>query len=258
METPRDSFAIALEAREKGLVAIPCHPGTKVPAVKWKEWQAAMPPIELQREWFRDTRANIAILTTGMVVFDCDDPSMADVVIENCGETLHKLKTPRGGIHLGYRRRRGVDVANRVRIKGLPVDVRTDGGLEVIPNSETDEGRYVWLGEGLRPIADLPVAKVGWTRGRVRRVAPAILPPDDGDARVRRATAYVRKIHSISGNGGHNACYRAFCKCRAFGLTKDEALRVMLAWNETNAVPPWSDAELLHKADDVYKAPHMR
>src|SRR3989442_6816816 len=108
MESPDDPFAIALDARANGYVAIPCRPGTKVPAVKWKEWQTAMPSLDTQREWFADTRMNIAIVTTGLVIFDVDDPEKEKFVLENCGETSHKLKSPRGGVHLGYRRRRGV------------------------------------------------------------------------------------------------------------------------------------------------------
>lgn len=250
-----NNLETALDAREKGIVAIPCHAGTKIPAVCWKEWQTTMPPLALQREWFRRP-CNIAIITTAMVVFDCDDPLKADLVIEKCGETPHTLKTP-CGIHLGYRRRHGIHLSNQVRIKGLPIDVRTDGGLELIPESETEKGRYEWLGPGLLPISELPVARIGWTRTRIRTLPPAILPCE-GNARIRRAQAYVSKILSISGSGGHNACFRAFCKCRAFGLTKHEAHQIMSIWNETNAIPPWSEAELLHKADSVYQAPHVR
>lgn len=252
------NLEIALDAREKGIVAIPCWPGTKVPALKtWKEWQTAMPPIELQREWFCE-KCNIAIITTGMVVFDVDDPEKANLVIENCGETSHKLKTPRGGIHLGYRRRQNVDVLNQVKIKGLDIDIRTDGGLELIPESETNKGRYLWIGQGLTPIAKLPVAKIGWTRERVRKKPVEVLPIDGSDQRMRRALVYVLKISSIAGSGGHKSCFRGFCKCRVFGLTKQEALRVMKVWNQSNAEPEWSDAELLHKANDVYQVPQVR
>src|SRR5687768_3932956 len=142
METsPDTNLERALAAAEKGLVPIPCHAGTKVPAVPWKEWQTKMPPEELIRQWFRKA-CNLAIVTTGLVVFDCDDPDKKDLVIEKCGETSHMLKTPRGGIHLGYRRRKGVELRNRVKIKGMDIDIRTNGGLEMIPDSETEDGRY--------------------------------------------------------------------------------------------------------------------
>src|SRR5688500_18941575 len=90
-----------------------------------------------------------------------------------------------------YRKRKGVVVANQVKIKGLPIEIRSDGGLEIIPQSETEAGRYEWLGKGLLPISNLPVANIGWTRKRVRRLAPVILPSAQSDARMRRAEAYV-------------------------------------------------------------------
>ena len=82
-------------------------------------------------------RTNIAIITSGLVLFDCENPEEADRVLEHCGETSHKLRSPGGGLHLGYRKRKGVALSNQVKIKGLPIDIRTDGGLEMIPNSET-------------------------------------------------------------------------------------------------------------------------
>jgi hypothetical protein len=145
-----NNLQTALEAREKGIVALPCRPGTKIPAVRWKPWQTSLPPLELQRDWFSKA-GNIAIVTNGMVVFDCEDPALAELVIERCGDTPHKLKSPGGGIHLGYRRRRGIELANRVKIKGMDIDIRTDGGVELIPHSETERGCYEWIGPGLCP-----------------------------------------------------------------------------------------------------------
>ena len=87
MESPYDAagnYEVALSAAEKGIVAVPCHPGTKVPMVKWKEWQAVAPPAPLLRRWFEDTRVNIGILCTGMVLFDCDDPAKAELVLAEC------------------------------------------------------------------------------------------------------------------------------------------------------------------------------
>ena len=95
------TWELALANAAMGLVSIPCKPGTKVPMVRWKRWQQEMPPWHLLDAWFRGTRNNVAIITSGMVVFDCDDPAMADLVLGECGPTSHVLKTPRGGFHLG-------------------------------------------------------------------------------------------------------------------------------------------------------------
>src|SRR5438309_2361040 len=130
MNMPPDNLAIALDARAKGIAAIPCRPGTKVPAIRWRPFQSELPSEAQLREFFADTRRNVAIVAHAMVIFDVDDMTKAELVLAECGDTPHKLKTPRGGLHLGYRKRKGVAVANQVKIKGMPIDIRTDGGIE--------------------------------------------------------------------------------------------------------------------------------
>ncbi len=248
-----NNLEIALDARDKGIVAIPCRPGTKVPAIGWKKWQSTMPPVEFQRQWFRDP-CNIAIITTGFVVFDCDDPTKAELVIEKCGVTPHKLRTPRGGIHLGYRRRQGVAVKNQVKIKGMDIDIRTDGGLELIPMSQTEHGCYEWLGPGLHRPSDLPVAKVSWTQDRRQRTTCVMDTIADTGVVVRRARAYLATIEgAVSGQRGHDRTMRvAGVLIQKFGLTLDQAWPLFLEWNE-QCVPPWSEKDLLHKLQDAFR-----
>ncbi len=249
------NFEIALSNAEKGIVSIPIVPGQKgVPLVKWKRWQSEMPTEELFREWFLGTRTNIAIITTGMVVFDCDALEKAKVVLTECGDTPHKLKTPRGGIHLAYRKRAGVLVQNLVRIKGQPIDIRTDGGLEMIPHSRTADGVYEWLGGGLRPVAELPLAKVGWTRERMRRTVSPFTVESAPDVMLLRARAYLAHVEgAISGQGGHNRTFRVACVLiQKFGLSIEQAMPLFRVWNE-QCQPPWSDKELLHKLEDAVR-----
>jgi len=250
----------ALEARRLGYAPIPILPGTKVPAVKWKRWQEELPPEDLVRAWFADARRNLAIVTTGLVVFDCDDPEKAQLVLDECGETPHHLGTPRGGFHLGYRRRRGVEVVNQVKVRGLPIDIRTDGGLELLPPSRTERGTYAWLGAGLCPRPDLPVARIGWTRERSRRrahrvveLAPEELTGDRGRL-VARARAYLACIEgAVSGQRGHDRTFRAACVLvRKFGLTEPEAWPLLCEWNR-KCEPPWSERDLAHKLSDALK-----
>src|SRR4051812_5797773 len=77
MEKLPDNLATALDARDKGIAAIPCYPGTKVPMVKWKRYQTELPTAETLAELFTDARVNVAIVTTGMVLFDVDDLAQA-------------------------------------------------------------------------------------------------------------------------------------------------------------------------------------
>ena len=72
MNSP-DNFAVALANAEMGFASIPCHYGSKVPLVKWKPFQMEIPSHDLLRRWFKRTRVNISIVTSGMVLFDVDD-----------------------------------------------------------------------------------------------------------------------------------------------------------------------------------------
>lgn len=258
---------IALDARAKDIAAIPCHPGMKVPMVPWKRWQAEMPPLKLQRAWFADPDVNVAIICSGMAVFDCDDPDMAELVVKHCGDTPHKVRTPRGGVHLGYRLRMGVTLGNSVKIKGLPIDIRTYRGVEVIPNSATEHGRYEWLSSGLRRVSELPYGNVGWTRERVRKRAAstmAVEPCDPGSI-VWRGRRYVDRFErrAVSGQGGHTAMFVNCLKICGFvkklGGSEKEAWQLILYCNATKCDPPWDPsrpdelAALRHKLDDAMK-----
>ena len=255
MNNPRDNYETALDAAEKGYACIPCSPGTKVPTVKWKTHQTTHPTQKEYREWFQNTGNNIAIITTGLVVFDVDDAEKAEIVLRHCGDTPHKLWTPRGGIHLGYRKRKGVVVTNQVRIKGMPIDIRTDGGLEMIPPSRTEMGVYEWLGSGLLPLSELPVARVGWTRERrPMRVVTPVIPAANAENAVWRARGYLAHIEgAIAGMRGHDRTFRVACVLVIkFGLSLEEAWPLFLEWNE-QCEPPWSEKELLHKLQDASK-----
>ena len=77
----------------------------------------------------------------------------------------------------------------------MPIDIRTDGGIEVIPNSVTEDGRYEWLQSGLRPISELPYGNIGWTRTRVRRGAQsAVEEPCEGGDILLRGQCYIDKF----------------------------------------------------------------
>jgi hypothetical protein len=253
METPRDNYELALAGAELGLRFIPCRPGTKVPLVKWKGYQTASPTPEMYAAWFRGTRNNIAVLTNGMVLFDCDSPEKQELVLGFCGPTPWRVRSPRGGVHLGYRKRKGVEVTNQVRVLGEPIDIRTDGGLALVPFSATEHGAYAFEGPGLVAVSELPVAKIGWTRERTRkRTVQCLRDVDETDITVRRARGYLAAIEgAISGQGGHRKTFRVACVlAHKFGLSFERAWPLFKEWNE-QCEPPWSDAELTHKLRDA-------
>ena len=69
------------------------------------------------------------------------------------------------------------------------------------------------------------------------------------DRPFKRAKAYLATMEpAISGQGGHNATYRAACKLVGqFLLSESEALALLLSDYNPRCQPPWSEEELRHK-----------
>lgn len=86
-----------------------------------------------------------------------------------------------------------------------------------------------------------------FTAAAVEACSPHVVP--EGIRDVRR---YIRGIRAISGSGGHNATFRVACCLRDAGMDEASALAEMMEWNVTNAEPPWTAKELLHKVRDAY------
>lgn len=255
LEAPPHSIGSAREAlwaAEMGYRCIPCFPGTKMPAVKWKRYQIERPTPAQYLDWFDRKTMNIAVVTGDVVVFDCDRPDIVDLVLAECGKTPTICRTPHGGYHLWYRRRQGVVVGNHVRVKHQPVDVRAEGGLVLIPPSTTPDGAYTWVGP-LVPADELPVARIGWTREYPRPLRH-MAGVADGDVIIRRARAYVAHIEgAISGQRGHDRTMRvAGVLIQKFRLSIEQALPIFREWN-VQCEPPWSEKELLHKLQDAHR-----
>lgn len=72
--------------------------------------------------------------------------------------------------------------------------------------------------------------------------------------RLSRCLAYLERLPpAISGEGGHNATFRAACEVVRFGLAGAEAWEAMRWWNAHKCTPPWTDHELEHKLSDAQR-----
>jgi len=81
---------------------------------------------------------------------------------------------------------------------------------------------------------------------------PAPLPAAVAVGRIRDLRAYIRRIKSIQGARGSDACFRVACILRDAGLSPEESLAYLLEWNQSCADPPWSVTELEHKVRDAF------
>jgi len=104
-------------------------------------------------------------------------------------------------------------------------------------------------------------AAVDWLYAKLRAAKPKPATtgptPDvsgfDQNQLAERCWRYVSKCpDAISGDGGHNATFRAACECFRFGLDDEHAAEVMRRFNEQKTGgEQWDDDELQHKLESA-------
>lgn len=157
-------------------------------------------------------------------------------------------QTPSGGSHRVYRVPIDVELNNRVRVAGYAVDVRCDGGFIAIWPSELDAGVYRITNEG--PLVALPER---WLAAlRAVPLPPPVPLPSNLTPSLERALKYTAQCEpAVAGQGGHAATFRVALKAVEFGLTIADTLSVLNEYNR-RCDPPWSPAELRHKAEQAH------
>jgi hypothetical protein len=229
----------------------------KRPALdSWKELQSRLPTSAELKNWFADPArlpSGIGVVTgklSGLVVVDCDSPADAAFWRDRFPGSPLVVATGGGGEHVYYAMPDEVEIRNRAGVLGRKIDVRGEGGYATAPPSLHPNGvPYVW--QAYDASAALPSFDAAWLVDETKR---ARLPSSEPTGQVRNAVAYIQRIHAKAGEGGHNATFRAACKLRDAGLSTEEALHVLIDWNETNASPPWSAADLVHKIRSAFDA----
>ncbi len=226
------------------LLPIPLIDGGKTPAIK--DWQ------HRHRNRLDALFGNLGLATGTVIGLDIDSKSEAQRFFAEHQGIIRCIQETRRGAHFLFRAD-GRDIRNSQGSthEGFTWDIRGAGGYVVVAPSVVRDHLYRYAdGYELTDPKKLEPFPDRWIPRKEIKESKVIQP--DNIRRVRRASAYLSRIRSVTGQGGHAACFRAVCKCRDFGLTQPEAWAVMLEWNRTNAEPPWSDKELLHKLESVY------
>lgn len=149
----------------------------KKPAVPWKDYMTRLPTDQELHQWFDTPQYNGLGLATGkishVIVIDVDSDQIPE------GFTLESTivaKTISGGRHYYYDW--DEELRNDVKIQGLPIDFRGDGGYVVLPPSEVaSDMKYEWMANDptftLKP---LPGAIKDLLRQRKSGVSNPIIP----------------------------------------------------------------------------------
>jgi hypothetical protein len=245
------TFHFAEEYRDRGWSVIPLD-GKRPALASWRRFQTRRAGLNELRAWFETGTANIGVVTgaiSGLVVVDCDTPEDALFWKTKHPATPLEVVTGRGGRHFYYRFPRDEQATNRAGVLQRKIDIRGEGGYVAAPPSLHPNGqRYRWEETPNYRLDDVPYFQPDW----IASATPATGRSARGN--VLRPRSYIRSIRAVAGNGGHNQTFRAACTLRDAGLTPEEALCELVTWNRTNAEPPWSVEELLHKVQSAYQA----
>ena len=245
-------FAAAREYLARDWPVIPLS--GKLPTVAWKEFQSRLPGIAEITAWFAGDiqPTGVGIVTgrvSGLVVVDCDSRQDAEFWNGEHGGSSLIVETGGGGVHLYYAMPQENEVRNRARLFGRMIDIRGEGGYVTAPPSLHPNGNpYLWRSADFE--SGLPRFDAAWLTPEHQEQD---MPLTASTVKVRKAVAYIRRIHATAGEGGHNATFRAACKLRDAGFSEEEALAVLSDWNKTNASPPWTAEELAHKIHSAFK-----
>lgn len=141
----------------RGWSLIPLKPRSKVPAVRWEEYQRRHATLEELEQWFTQPGYNVGIVTgtiSGIFVVDIDSEAAmawADEYLPPCDLRVRTSK----GIHRYYPYSGDRPMRNRCRVKyqgeTIAIDIRAEGGYVVGPGSIHENGHmYVREGRGWR------------------------------------------------------------------------------------------------------------
>lgn len=236
-----------------GVSVLPIGVESKRPAIEWKQLIDEAMPVT---EWPGPCSGaiNLALITgatNGYVVVDCDTLESAQWWYENVSVKTPLMVKTRRGMHFYYRHPgEYVKSASHLKIPGtdLEYDIKGDRSYVLLPPSVLDGYQYQFVVNRdnftatLLSPDEIPEFQMRWR--------PETIFGASSQAIVKSITdgaAYISKIRAIQGKGGDRDTFRAACKLLKSGLSESESLAALVEWNQTNAEPAWSVADLLHK-----------
>lgn len=227
--------------------------GWKVPDGPWKPFQKAR-CTKAEAEAIGRTYAIVTGGRSGVVGLDIDGKKAFQWWKDYLPESPMRTRTGKpDGLHVYYRHP-GIEVRNGAKLKGLPLDVRGDGGYLVGPGSLHWTGRPYEAEGDWSSIENLPVFDPSWI-AEERKYQPSQIDTQcDRATLIRRAMSYLDRLEpAVSGNNGHSKMlYAATCLVGKFKLGYAESLAILLMYNR-RAEPPFDDRSVERKLSEAIK-----
>lgn len=244
---PQNEFLnAALTYIRLGWNVIPLKPKDKKPLLpSWREWQTKKVTEEIVKKWWQENpAANVGILTgaiSGIVVLDVDGETGRKSLAQIAKELPPTPVSNTGkGSHYIYRHP-GFEVRNFAgKLPGL--DFRGDGGYIVAPPSIHPSGRkYEWA---IDPQMVQPVPVPEWLMKLLEQKKEA----------NRESIDPLKVLAGVPEGQRDVTLFRYACRLRAKGMTKEEALALVLQ-AARNCTPPFPEDEAKKKVESAWRYP---
>lgn len=236
-----------------GIATIPCD-ADKQPLVSgWNKWKGPALETTILRFVEKFPNANIAALPGasrgGLICVDIDDPDLTREMWQRFGPTPLVIETPSGGRHFWYRGR--ARSANLRQSECIPVDIKSQGSIVLMPPSRRATGAYTFLLGDIDDIARLPT---------IRRGSLAAEPPLQGVAEGRRNTELFKALRSmVRGTESLEMLLeRAHCLNATYRppLGEQEVAKTtasVWAWYLKHPKGAWKHGHLLIRTTDIFE-----
>lgn len=233
---------------KRGLSVFPLRANDKRPLGEWNQYRSELATEQEIANWKTGNLGLSTGVLSRVAVIDCESRKDAEWFYDTKGKTSMIVQTRRG-YHLFFRYPSSGDgIRNGAKVKDengqARYDIRGEGGYVVAPPSVVDGWKYQFVfKKAVLDVEKLPEFRPEWCPKPV--LGGFAKQYTDG-------VAYISRIRAVAGDAGHNATWQAVNVLKDSGMGETEALAALCEWNRTNADPPWSMGELLHKVKDCY------
>lgn len=236
-----EKLQAAIELAELGYFVCPAIPNDKPPAIsRWPEL-ATTDSNQLEEWWAENPDYNVGIHCADIVVIDIDTINgerneYLDRFSEEDFNQTPMANSPRGGVHLFYRRPPEAKWRNSANILASGVDVRTNQGFLVCFPSTTKDGQYRWQNE--LPQREKLTLPPEWLMKELDEASRPSEVDWQGGGRIPES----KRNATLTKHGGF---------LRRFGYNGREIFHLLAALNRDRCDPPVDREEVARIAESV-------